>query len=496
MNYKNIKKNLIIGVLGQIIILSLGIVLPRVVLTYFGSEINGLLATSLQVFAYVSLLQSGIGNAAIILLYKEIGVSDKNQINEIYNATVAYYRKVSKVYLIVLIIIVFTFPFFINTTIQPSILRIIILFQGIPGYMFFFHVLPFEVLLSSEGKSYIVQGIDFLVRTFIVLTKIILIIFGFNIVIVQFSFVIVSLAKVVIMKLYYKHNYSWIKIEKSNNTLSLLKQRRAFLIHEISSTIFNNTDILTISIFLGFASASVYSVYNLVFLSLHSFITTVNRSFTYVLGQTFHIDKKRYMQLHDTYDNFYITLVFSVFSIAFILIVPFVELYTRGIQDIIYVDYFLPILFVLLHLLSSTRAVSSVLINISGHAPKTQINTVIEALINIIVSVILVNFLGMYGVLIGSIVALLYRSNDIIIYANRKILNRSPLLTYKHFAVNILLFTIAAGINANLTIVMNSLLDFFKMGFVVSTLIFCFFFSVNLILNQNLYKDFLNFLKL
>ena len=44
--------------------------------------------------------------------------------------------------------------------------------------------------------------------------------------------------------------------------------------------------------------------------------------------------------------------------------------------------------------------------------------------------------IGIYGVLIGTIVALLYRTNDIIIYANWNILGRKPWKTYRRWLQN------------------------------------------------------------
>lgn len=44
--------------------------------------------------------------------------------------------------------------------------------------------------------------------------------------------------------------------------------------------------------------------------------------------------------------------------------------------------------------------------------------------------------IGIYGVLLGTIVALLYRTIDINYYANRKILSRSPIKTFCIFGLN------------------------------------------------------------
>ena len=60
--------------------------------------------------------------------------------------------------------------------------------------------------------------------------------------------------------------------------------------------------------------------------------------------------------------------------------------------------------------------------------------------INIIVSLIGVLAWGIYGVLIGTIAALLFRANAMIIYANKKVLHRRPWKTYRRWLVNLALF--------------------------------------------------------
>ena len=61
-------------------------------------------------------------------------------------------------------------------------------------------------------------------------------------------------------------------------------------------------------------------------------------------------------------------------------------------------------------------------------------------IINIGVSLLGVFLWGIYGVLIGTIAALLFRANAMIIYANKKILHRSPWKTYRRWLVNLALF--------------------------------------------------------
>ena len=63
-------------------------------------------------------------------------------------------------------------------------------------------------------------------------------------------------------------------------------------------------------------------------------------------------------------------------------------------------------------------------------------------MINLIVSFISIQKLGIYGVLIGTIVALLYRTNDMILYAAKKLLKRSPFKTYIKWGTNAMIFAV------------------------------------------------------
>ena len=63
-----------------------------------------------------------------------------------------------------------------------------------------------------------------------------------------------------------------------------------------------------------------------------------------------------------------------------------------------------------------------------------------ESVINLVVSLIAVNYFGIYGVLLGTIAALLYRSNDIILYANKRILQRGSWNTYRRWILDLLLY--------------------------------------------------------
>ena len=142
------------------------------------------------------------------------------------------------------------------------------------------------------------------------------------------------------------------------------------------------------------------------------------------------------------FELYNMALTFSLFCIAGLFILPFMALYTSGVTDVNYVDPVLPYLFIAVSLLSKGRTSSNQAINYAGHFKQTQWRSMFESFINLTVSLIAVNRFGIYGVLIGTIAALLYRTNDMILYANRRILNRSPWITYRRWLLNAALFVV------------------------------------------------------
>ena len=84
-------------------------------------------------------------------------------------------------------------------------------------------------------------------------------------------------------------------------------------------------------------------------------------------------------------------------------------------------------------LLSYGRASSNNILSFAGAFKETQWRAVLEATINLVVSFICVFKFGIYGVLFGTVVALIYRANDIILFANRRVLKRSAWATYRRW---------------------------------------------------------------
>ena len=236
--------------------------------------------------------------------------------------------------------------------------------------------------------------------------------------------------------------------------------------------------------------ASVYAVYSMVVLACSGIISQVFHSLTYILGDAYS-KGNAFVRTVDRFNSLYIPSVFAIYSTLYLLLKSFISIYTNGITDINYTDKWLPILFIIIQLLSSCRIVNGAIIKIASHAKKTIIRCVIESLINLGLSIVLLQFIGMYGVLLGTIIALLYRANDIVLYTNKHILNRLPWKEYGLYALNFVAFGGIVAINHFFPVSADSYLGLIGKAFIVFPLVIVIYIAFNMPYLKTLFSEFL-----
>ena len=431
-------RNIAANIFAQIVTILLGIIIPRLMLVNLGSEANGLFTSIGNVLVYVALLEAGVGAAATQALYAPIATKNRQRVNEIVAAVDHFYKRTGRWYLAVILLLTLAFPFTIDSTLPKWQIMAVMFLSGMPGVIKYYYQGKYVILLRADGRSYALTNLSIVVNIATSAAKIALLLFGCNIVELQAMYLLFNVAQVFFILFYVKRHYPWLSKDVIPNYAAISQSKNA-LVHQISSMIFFNTDVLLLTYFCDLKTVSVYSMYTMLFGIISSAILNFSGA-NFILGQTFNTDRERSLKLLDVYEIFNMVPTFSLFCIANIFILPFMTLYTNGVTDIDYIDQYLPYLIVATNLLSNGRNSSSQIIEYAGHFKQTQWRSILESVINIVVSLLCVFKFGIYGVLIGTIAALLYRTNDMIIYANKKILHRSPWTTYRRWLLNLALF--------------------------------------------------------
>ena len=213
MNKKKKSLNIFItGLISQVVILLLGIVIPKLLIVSYGSEVNGLLSSIKQIFVYVALLEAGIGTAALQAMYEPIAKDDKEKTSQIMVATDRYFKKTGFFYGVAVILLAFLYPIVIKVELEYWMVASIILLQGSAGVIKYFFQGKLTILLRVDGRSYITTNIATIVNVLTHLAQIILILSGFDIIAVQFTYFIINLGQMLYLTWYVrKHLFLWLK---------------------------------------------------------------------------------------------------------------------------------------------------------------------------------------------------------------------------------------------------------------------------------------------
>ena len=439
MRSKQAFKNVISSIALQLIIVITGIYIPQLMITTYGSEINGMVSSITQFITYLSLVEAGIGNASIVALYGPLATKNQDGINGVLAAAKKFYSKSGCIFTILLLGLAIIFPMISEKGIDPALSRWMVLVLGSSVLIDFFFLGKYRVLLTADQKGYIfylVQSIGTILNS---LTCILLMYIKADILIVKLSATIVYILRSVFIFLYAKHHYDYLNFNVKPNALAL-KQRWDVLIHQITGAVVNSTDVVIITVVIKkFAEVSVYTTYNLIISNIISLIESFSNSLCAGFGEVFAKNEKEIIkQSYSTYEYIYYIVIFIVCSCLGVLIIPFMKIYTYGINDANYIRPITAILFVLITIGKGIRTPSMTMILAVGHYRETKKAAIFEALINITVSLGLVNFLGINGLLIGTLCSHIYRTIDVILYNDKKIVHDTKEKSLKRIIRNII----------------------------------------------------------
>lgn len=475
-------KNVFMGIVSKILILVLGFLVPRVIITVYGSDVNGLLGTITQIFAYMALLEAGIGQATLNLLYKPIANNDRENISIIMSSSRSYFKKATGLYIVFFVCAAVVLPLAIKTNLDYKTVCLIIFFEGASEIISFLYIQCRNELLYAEGKNYVVVTTDTVIKVLSYIVKITFAMNGINIIVIQATFFLLNLFKFIFYKMYFDRNYSWINFHKTPN-MSLLEERNSFVLTELSWTIFLSTDMIILSIFCDTKLASVYSVYNLVFSNVANILGAVFSGTNYLLGIEYHKNLDKYKKMHDIYTIVFMSAITALMSISYVMMDPFIDLYTAGVEDINYNYEGLAILFALVQMISWSRYINGNLTGIAGYAKIMSRVSVIEAVVNIFVSLVLVNKFGIIGVVLGTVVALPIKFFTSCYIVDKKILKRKSWKTYYIVGINFILFFMLIVVNKFINFRVDNYIEFLESSVKISIILGTSIFVVNILAN-------------
>lgn len=380
-----------------------GIVVTRLVISHFGSDFNGLNSTANQIINVLLILEGGFTLASNVALFNPISHEDYNTSNGILAATKRKFRKIGILFLAIGSIVAFLYSLLAKTDLSREFVFTVIFMTVVPQAFNLFYTTTYRVLLQTQQKEYIISGFTALTIGLGHITNIIHILHNGQMWMVRFVTMVFAIINCFLITGYTKRKNKFLDFSVPS-TPELIKGTNDVLAQKITGVVYTSWLIVFLSISPsgGTVLASVYAVYNNVFVMLKALLHGVIDAPRLGFGQMLTERKKdNVWPAFKEYEFIAVFFTFIMMSTACGLILPFVKIYTRGVTDVNYYDVLIAVLMVLIGSVEMLHIPSGHIINMSGNF-KVSKNFQIIACILLMVSMFAFgSFWGVYGMLVS-----------------------------------------------------------------------------------------------
>ncbi len=407
MRVKNSIKNSVLGIVYLFILTIFAFITTGLFVKNLGIEYAGLNGLFINILAVLSFTELGIAGAATYLLYKPIYDKDFDRVKTIMSLYKKYYRIVGTIIIILSLLISFIIQIFIKETTIPlfeiQYLFILFAFGSAVTYFFSYN----RNLFYSTQKNYVVLTVDFIVQFIKYIFQIIAIIVYKNYGLYLIINIIFNLITNIIIHILSKKEFAILRTSNSNEQLkkevkkSFFNRIKELSFFQITSIGINSTDNLLISSFINISTVGLYNNYNLIIKQVFSFIVSIFSGVGASIGDL--IAENNKVKIKYTFKNieliFFLINSFCVCSFAS-LIQMFISFWlgtqytlNNSIVLILIVNFFLLV----------QRQVLNSFYSAAGYFKNFIVPAIIEMILNLVVSIILVKYMGLIGIFIGTL---------------------------------------------------------------------------------------------
>lgn len=479
-NLAKLRLNTIIGLINQLVVVVTGLILPRFILLYFGSDIFGLTNSIKQFLSIITFLELGIGAVVQSALYRPIARKDNKEISNIFVSAKQFFNNLAKILIVYVIGLMIFFPLIIDSSVNYFGTMFLILAMSISLLSQYYFGIVYQIFLNADQKNYMPILAQIVVLILNTVASILLIINGYSIQAVKIVAGMIFLIRPLFLKYYVNKHYQIN--HDSKPTKEAIPQKWNGVAQHVAYTVNNSTDTIVLSLFSTLANVSIYSVHYMVVSSVKLLITSSTGGIKSFFGDLLAKDEIDKLNQYFSYIEWGIhTAVTYLFGLTAVLLNSFILIYTQGVGD---ANYDVPIFGILLTLSQAVYCIRlpyNTLVFAGGHYRETQTSSIIEALINIVVSVLAVHSFGLIGVTIGTLAAMIYRTVYLIFYLSNNLTDRSITIFVKQGAIDILSFIIMLLVGNLIPLNPGSLPEWFITAIILGLVFFMILFVINIV---------------
>ena len=395
-----ILKELIINLIITIGISLTLFLINRYFAFYLGIQNLGLMKLFTQLLAYLNLAEIGLASASTYALYKPLAEKNYKQISIVINTITLLYNKIFLFILLVGLLLNPIIPFFIKEKIDDKNIYLYWSLYVISIALSYSFV-KYSVLFTADQKFGFVRLIQGGSKIFCQILQIIVIIKLQSFLIFIMLLIFDNIIQYIFYKSHYRKYYNYI-LKTRIKDKSITNNLKNLFWHRVAGLIVFNTDLILISKFISLEIVGIYASYQMIIQMIIRIISIVLNVLKPKIGKFIAENNKE--DIFNYWKN--LNILFLFISILFLvctdkLINVFINLWLgeKFMLSKLTVNMILVNLFI-----QCFRGITESFKDGSGFFDDIQL-PILEATINFVLSIILVQYIGLNGVIIGTIVS-------------------------------------------------------------------------------------------
>lgn len=372
-NTRSVKllKNTSASLAYQFVTIICGFVLPRIMLRYYGSGVNGLVNSISQFLTMISLLDLGVGEVVRTSLYKPLAGNDLESISRLMISASKFFKRLAMMLLVYIAVLIIIFPKVTDGEFDIWYITVLIIAMSVSSFAQYYFGMANSLLLSADQKGYIQYNIQTITLIINTLACVILIWAGFSIQYVKIVTALIYLLRPIYLKIYVNHNYRInYKIDIGEEPI---KQKWNGVAQHISTVVLNHTDTIVLTLLGTLYDVSIYSVYHMVIYGVKNIFDAIVTGIKPLLGELW--VKGNELELRKTFNYIEWVMhnaVIFFFGCTSMLIVPFVKVYTKGVTDANYIQPIFAYIITCAYAVHCLRLPYNMMVLAAGHFKQTQ----------------------------------------------------------------------------------------------------------------------------
>ena len=431
---KALSYNMIATMASELVTLITGLIMPRIILLYFGSSTNGLVSSISQFLGFSVILRAGLGGAVRVALYKPLAEKNIDNISSVMTATNNYMKKIAAITGALVVAFAFLYPLLVSNEYDYLYACVLALVVGFGTIADSFWGIKCKILLQADQKYYITIIAATISHIAVTVVSIAVIIAGCSITQMKIVSVFVALVNPLLLNLYVKKNYNINWKAKPDN--SAIKQRWDSFFHQLAVIVNQNVDLVLLTAMVSLKEVSVYTIHYLVVSNIGKIVNSCTTGINSTFGDLAARNEKQ--KLYSSF-AFLEWLVFSIGTILYattaVMLSPFINLYTASVSDVNYVRPVFGVVMVLAVFVNTIKTPYQLLCAGLGRFKETRNGAAMEVLINIVLSILFVKLLGIVGVLLGTFASAIFKMIYDARYATKYIFKIKSVHFIKHFLI-------------------------------------------------------------